>query len=205
MAIPNEPITRKEKYLAKASGQNVETPDPLTREEMYLDTIAKGGGGGGGGGADLPDVTSADNGKVLSVVSGEWNKADAPKELPTTTTSDNGKVLAVVNGAWAKATPSGGGSGGGLVIHKDKTTGTLDKTFLEIYNAMLDGTVPCVVDQISAGQVWSYYFSYIYGAYYGDGEYHLLAYKPVKNGASVTFQFVDYVAYEEDEYPELYE
>lgn len=31
-----------------------------------------------GGGSDLPEVTSADNGKVLGVVEGSWNKMDAP-------------------------------------------------------------------------------------------------------------------------------
>lgn len=49
--LPDEPITRKEFYLAKAAGQAVETPEPITREEMYLDAIAEGGGGGGGGGS----------------------------------------------------------------------------------------------------------------------------------------------------------
>lgn len=49
MAIPSNPITRKEQYLAKAAGQSVSIPDePLTREEEYLDKIARGGGGGGG-------------------------------------------------------------------------------------------------------------------------------------------------------------
>lgn len=57
---------------------------------------------------ELPNVSASDNGKVLSVVSGEWGKADAPKELPSVTASDNGKVLSVVNGTWNKATPSGG-------------------------------------------------------------------------------------------------
>lgn len=42
------PITRKEMFLASAGGQNVETPTPVTREEVFLDAIAKGGGGGGG-------------------------------------------------------------------------------------------------------------------------------------------------------------
>lgn len=34
--------------------------------------------GGGGGGSDLPHVTAADNGKVLGVVEGSWNKMNAP-------------------------------------------------------------------------------------------------------------------------------
>lgn len=38
------PITRREVFLAKASGQEVETPTPVTREEVFLDKIAKGGG-----------------------------------------------------------------------------------------------------------------------------------------------------------------
>ena len=42
------PITRKETFLAAAGGQDVTTPTPVTREEVFLDAIAKGGGGGGG-------------------------------------------------------------------------------------------------------------------------------------------------------------
>lgn len=35
-----EPITRKEKYLAKISGEDVQIPEkPITREEMYLNAI----------------------------------------------------------------------------------------------------------------------------------------------------------------------
>lgn len=49
-------------------------PDkPLTRQEQYLDAIAKAGGGGG---SALPAVTSADNGKVLGVVDGAWAAED---------------------------------------------------------------------------------------------------------------------------------
>ena len=47
--LPSEPITRKERYLAKAAGQEVEIPsEPLTREEAYLKAIANAGSGGGG-------------------------------------------------------------------------------------------------------------------------------------------------------------
>lgn len=58
----------------------------------------------GGGGSSLPEVTSDDNGKLLTVVEGGWNKADAPKELPAleSGTTDNGKILRASNGQWVK-------------------------------------------------------------------------------------------------------
>lgn len=49
---------------------------------------------------ELPSVSSTDNGKLLTVVSGKWAKAAAPTELPTVTADDNGKVLKVADGAW---------------------------------------------------------------------------------------------------------
>ena len=50
--------------------------------------------------ARLPEVTADDNGKVLKVIDGAWDKAEAEKELPTVTADDNGKVLKVIDGAW---------------------------------------------------------------------------------------------------------
>lgn len=49
------PITRREVFLAAASGEQIETPEPITREEMYLKKIAEGGGG-----SDLPDTPAED-------------------------------------------------------------------------------------------------------------------------------------------------
>ena len=37
------PITRKEMFLAKASGQGINTPEPITREEYFLSKIQSGG------------------------------------------------------------------------------------------------------------------------------------------------------------------
>lgn len=54
--------------------------------------------------AELPSVSGADNGKVLLVSSGKWQKGALAKELPAVTADDNGKVLKVVDGAWAAAT-----------------------------------------------------------------------------------------------------
>lgn len=49
--IPSKPLNRYETYLAKMAGQNVEIPaDQITREEAYLKAIIDNGGGGGGGG-----------------------------------------------------------------------------------------------------------------------------------------------------------
>jgi hypothetical protein len=43
-------------FLAKAGGQDVQTPTPITREEMFLQKIIDNGGtgGGSGGGSDTP-------------------------------------------------------------------------------------------------------------------------------------------------------
>lgn len=90
----------------------------------------------------IPSVTSDDNGKVLQVTNGKWDKVtpeselpsggsagqvlakhsaadgdaewtNIPTELPAVEPSDNGKVLQVANGAWSKGTlPSGLPSGG---------------------------------------------------------------------------------------------
>ena len=66
-----KPITRVEVYLANAGGEDVDIPEPITREEIYLkqicDNIAAlgggGGSGGGGGGGEgyIPIVTNATN------------------------------------------------------------------------------------------------------------------------------------------------
>lgn len=55
-------------------------------------------------GIELPAVTNADDGDVLTVVNGKWAKADAPKELPVVTAEDDGSVLKVVDGAWGVGT-----------------------------------------------------------------------------------------------------
>lgn len=96
--LPDAPITRKERYLAKAAGQAVETPEPITREEMYLDAIARGGGGGeavlvnktvSANGTYLPSADSADGYKKVVV-----NVPTPTPALTTKTITANGTYAA---------------------------------------------------------------------------------------------------------------
>lgn len=54
---------------------------------------------------NLPSVSGSDNGKLLTVSSGNWTAV--ADRLPTVSGSDNGKALIVSGGAWtAAAIPS---------------------------------------------------------------------------------------------------
>lgn len=86
------PITRKEMFLAKAAGQNIETTTPITREEIFLSKI---GGGSGAGGAIAYTVSSVDelptnavDGSTAIVpsdsIEGEWEWKDNESPLDFT-------------------------------------------------------------------------------------------------------------------------
>ncbi len=50
----------------------------------------------------LPIVTSSDNGKVLGVVNGVWDKKEITSPVPAASTSDNYSKLVIKNGAYTK-------------------------------------------------------------------------------------------------------
>lgn len=87
MALPEKPITRKEKLLSRIAGEETQIPEPpITREEQYLDYIARNGGGGGGGTSDYSQLT---NKPQIDGVELSGNKTAAQLGLQTALTFDN--------------------------------------------------------------------------------------------------------------------
>lgn len=77
------PITRQEMFLAAASGEGNEIPEPITREEMYLKKIAENGGGGGTGGTTNYNALS--NKPQIGGIELKGNKSLADLGIPTKT------------------------------------------------------------------------------------------------------------------------
>lgn len=106
-------------------------------------------------------------------------------ELPTPTVADAGSVVVVDDeGKYAL-----GEAGGGGVLFVDTTTGTLDKTFLEIKTAFLNGTI-------------------IYGTYTQTGDSgDSILYSPIEGliiaeaGGMVTIAATDFSADTDNDYP----
>ena len=87
-------------------------------------------------------------------------------ELPKVTSTDNGDVLTVVEGKWAKAVPGGGG-GSVLIVEGtwDNTILTLNKTWKEIHDGALAGSVVLYKEEAHEGYVSTsgvYYCSQVY-------------------------------------------
>ena len=61
-----------------------------------------------GGTGIIPDPTNVPDGYVLSVQDGACVWVPAPSGLPDVTAADNGKVMTVVGGTWAAADPVSG-------------------------------------------------------------------------------------------------
>lgn len=98
--LPDAPLTRMEQYLAKIAGQDVATPDaPLSRMEQYLDYIAENGGGGGD--ITLETLNVSQNGTTNAPSGTAFNKVVA--SVPNTyAAGDDGKVVS--NGALVSQT-----------------------------------------------------------------------------------------------------
>lgn len=133
---------------------DLSTITPVTREEEFLDRIARAAAS-----PNLPEVDASDNGDVLTVVSGEWAAAAPAGGLPEVTSTDEGKVLTVVDNSgtyeWEAAEPAA--SGGGLcVIVADSSADSclyLNKTYTEIIDAFSEYNIVQFVGPIPSSAV----------------------------------------------------
>lgn len=89
--MPNPSVSTTVEYSVQIDGLTglIKTIDPI-----YLpDDI----------GSSLPEVTTDDDGKILTVVDGIWGVAEETKELPIVSSSDDNKILKVSGGVWGIA------------------------------------------------------------------------------------------------------
>lgn len=126
----------------KATGA-IELPTTTTADNGKLLTVVDGVWNKANAPAELPAVSATDNGDVLTVVDGEWNKAAAPTELPAVTADDNGDVLTVANGVWSKAAPSGG-SKVYTITNETASVYTLEVTQGTVWNEVVTNSNPDV-------------------------------------------------------------
>lgn len=137
------PITNIERLLAKAAGmEGVSVDDPETRIERYLKAICDRLDNGGG--SQLPEPTENDVGKVATVVDNSGTY-----EYGLETPQSGGGVLVVhqTDSNPASKVPTRGG--GGDIPDDPDPLGTmyLDKTWQEIMDAFLVGSVKWVTYQ----------------------------------------------------------
>lgn len=147
-----QPIPRIEKYLAKAAGMDVETPDPLTRVERYLDVIAESGGSS----VTVEPLVVTANGTTTA----PSGKAYSPVtvNVPTPTPSLQSKSVTVTQNGTQSITPDSGYDGLSSVAvttnvpnpnYVETITGTLDNPF----GTMTTTEIQSLIDSLMANEV----------------------------------------------------
>lgn len=145
-----------------------------------------------GGSIELPVVTQADAGDVLTVgEDGKWKNAEPAKELPSVTASDNGSVLGVVDGAWAKK----------QLIKKVSVSGNVSikngRSYIYVTDQSLDTSKPIIIGCMITNETTASVMGYGVGQIiYSDSytkqslievlKYTMNGIEAVDNGASIT-------------------
>lgn len=93
-------------YKVNTSAEFRKAPMSDETAQLILAKI-DGGGSGASALSELSDVNliSPSDGQVLHYDGTEWINATPVAELPTVTSDDNGKILKVVDGVWTAVLP----------------------------------------------------------------------------------------------------
>lgn len=123
----------------------------------------------------LPEVSGDDNGKVLTVVTGEWEAATpAASGIPAPADPSDGDVLTYDSdtSAWVAAAPSGGGGilvCSSTVIPEDPDENMiLNKTWTEIASAA-ENNIPVFVFTVYASNPADIVIDAVTAIYYNEG------------------------------------
>lgn len=141
------PITREELFLAKAGGMDVQTPNPISRRELFLQKIIDNmGGQGSGGNADYV-LTAADKEEIAEIAAGLVEVPEGSGSGISVTGATVGQTVKIAevdeNGAptaWESVDfPSGGDKGAfrlirTVTIPEDPSTDTSGVTWVEREN-----------------------------------------------------------------------
>ena len=153
-------------------------PEPQSRKEYFLRKIAYPD-------APCPEAETREEQYLEAIAQNKGGESG----LPDYSAANDGDVLAISSGSPAWTAPSGGG-GGVFVVNLNVQTGTLDKTWQEIHDAMGDNAV-FVVTETAGGVMDGYTSTPVVAAINNSEDYMVLVISMTSGGLGTQMALTD--------------